>query len=90
MVSKSTLQAGGYVHGIIPKALVSSSNDDEDPGESSKQSGEILRSSEGVGKELLDDDVDGRLTLQIVRSMHEVSGFLSNGLSPRLTSDRES
>lgn len=34
--------------------------------------GEILKSSEGVGKDLLEDDVDGRLTMDIVGSMHEV------------------
>ncbi len=35
--------------------------------------GGLLKSSEGAGKDLLDDDVDGRLTMEVVGSMHEVS-----------------
>ncbi len=33
---------------------------------------ETLRSIEGAGKELLNEDYEGRLTMEVVMSMHEV------------------
>ena len=41
-------------------------------GTSSQVQGEQAKSREGLGRELLDDDEDGRLTMEIVSSMHEV------------------
>lgn len=50
------------------------------------------KSAEGVGKDLLADTHDGRLTMEVVGSMHEVSGvhgpcsgILALWPSPRLT-----
>jgi len=63
IVSKAALSAGGYAHGIIPRALVTVAN----PVQS-----ETLRSIEGAGKELLNEDYEGRLTMEVVMSMHEV------------------
>ena len=86
VVSHAALKAGGHVHGVLPRALVSrASEHTPSPGPSSgsgklngagasqPESGQIIRSQEGIGKDLLEDDVDGRLTMQLTGSMHEVS-----------------
>ena len=35
--------------------------------------GDAVKSREGQGKEVLTDDYDGRLTMQVTGSMHDVS-----------------
>ena len=62
MVSAAALEAGGYVHGIIPESLV----------ERASQTGNGLKSGEGQGVDILDNDYDGRFTTEITRGMHEV------------------
>lgn len=85
VVSKSALDAGGHVHGVLPRALItrasertpapgsSSASKSSTPTPSQPVSGELIRSKEGIGQDLLDDDVDGRLTMQVTESMHAVS-----------------
>ena len=68
MVSAAALEAGGYVHGIIPESLV----------ERASQTGNGLKSGEGQGVDILDNDYDGRFTTEITTGMHEVSHYLSD------------
>lgn len=68
MVSAAALEAGGYVHGIIPESLV----------ERASQTGNGLKSGEGQGVDILDNDYDGRFTTEITTGMHEVSRYLLN------------
>jgi len=63
MVSAAALEAGGYVHGIIPESLV----------ERASQTGNGLKSGEGQGVDILDNDYDGRFTTEVTKGMHEVS-----------------
>jgi predicted Rossmann-fold nucleotide-binding protein len=63
MVSAAALEAGGYVHGIIPESLV----------ERASQTGNGLKSGEGQGVDILDNDYDGRFTTEMTQGMHEVS-----------------
>lgn len=63
MVSAAALGAGGYVHGIIPESLV----------ERASETGNGLKSGEGQGVDILDNDYDGRFTTEITTGMHEVS-----------------
>jgi hypothetical protein len=76
IVSQSALKAGGIVHGIIPKALVSSANA-EPVSKSSpeKDASGNVRSGEGGGEDVVNDggDYEGRMTTEVVQSMHEVS-----------------
>jgi len=74
IVSKAALSAGGYAHGIIPRALVTVANQHTPKPESVSLpvQSETLRSIEGAGKELLNEDYEGRLTMEVVMSMHEV------------------
>ena len=72
MVSSATLEAGGYVHGILPQALV------ERASEKTSAPGGVV-SQEGVGKDLIDGDYEGRMTGEITNGMHEAS------LPPRLS-----
>ncbi|WVQ71796.1 hypothetical protein IAR50_001338 [Cryptococcus sp. DSM 104548] len=67
VVSQSALSAGGYVHGIVPNALVQRAAESADApsAEASAQS------KEGSGEEIVKDDNQERLTTQIVRTMHE-------------------
>lgn len=69
MVSSATLEAGGYVHGILPKALV------ERASENTSAPGEVV-SQEGVGKDMIDGDFKGRMTGEITNGMHEVGPAL--------------
>jgi hypothetical protein len=75
-VSKAALDAGGFVHGIVPRALVERARENVPaPGSSSSteiSSPEDAKSGEGAGKDLLEDNVDGRLTVEIVGTMHDV------------------
>jgi hypothetical protein len=76
IVSKSALDSGGYVHGIVPTALVERASQNGSEASASKTSGPVpgdtLKSGEGSGTDLLEDDVDGRLTVEVVGTMHEV------------------
>ena len=73
MVSSATLEAGGYVHGILPQALVQRAS------EKTSTPGEVV-SQEGVGKDLIDGDFDGRMTGEITFGMHEVSSQITLGI----------
>ena len=79
MVSQAALSAGGYVHGVLPHAFVERVEDNkhavgstEDP-----ESNGRLKSAEGAGQDLLKDDPNGRMTVELVASMHTVSSRLS-------------
>ncbi|WRT67239.1 uncharacterized protein IL334_004205 [Kwoniella shivajii] len=64
VVSQACLKAGGLVHGIVPQALTERAAEHTPaPGAST--------SKEGQGEEVLNDDYDGRLTTDVVGSMHE-------------------
>jgi hypothetical protein len=69
MVSAAALEAGGYVHGIIPESLV----------ERASQTGNGLKSGEGQGVDILDNDYDGRFTTEMTLGMHEVSPLVPSG-----------
>ncbi|KAK4686873.1 cytokinin riboside 5'-monophosphate phosphoribohydrolase, partial [Tremellales sp. Uapishka_1] len=62
VVSQSALTAGGYVHGVLPRALVDVSEDNSNP-----------HSKEGQGKDVLNGvpEVKGTMSVEIVESMHE-------------------
>lgn len=67
VVSAAALEAGGYVHGILPKALVERASEN-----TSAEGGEV-KSQEGAGGDLLDGDQSGRMTLEVTAGMHAVS-----------------
>lgn len=47
-------------------------------------SGQTVKSKEGLGQDLLEDNVDGRLTMEVTGSMHSVSrADLEQGLTPK-------
>lgn len=77
VVSQSALVSGGLVHGILPRALMARASEvtSAPSGNASVSvSGEAtpnVTSAEGVGSDLLDEDYGGRLTMQVVASMHE-------------------
>lgn len=82
MVSQATLAAGGKAHGIVPKALTvraaehtpapaASASGSTTPASAQKTG--VVASTEGAGSDLLDDDYDGRFTMEVCGSMHEVS-----------------
>ncbi len=78
MVSQATLDAGGYAHGVLPRALLERASE-HTPGPSSLPTSSsttatrpITQSSEGVGNDLLENDYEGRLTMELVNGMHEV------------------
>lgn len=74
VISQSTLQAGGYVHGVLPKALVTRASEfTERPHSSAAPTPPPVASAEGKGADLLADDFGGRLSMEVVGSMHEVS-----------------
>jgi len=79
VVSHAAVQAGGHVHGVIPRALITRASEttaspaNGDGKASEPVPGEVIRSAEGKGKDLLDDDYDGRLSMQVTSSMHDVS-----------------
>ncbi|ADV19499.1 conserved hypothetical protein [Cryptococcus gattii WM276] len=70
VVSQSTLSANGYVHGIVPRALVEPASEPT-PTPWSTTNGDPARSKEGTGKDVVEDDKQDRLTVQVVGSMHE-------------------
>lgn len=80
VVSQAALQAGGYVHGIVPRALITRASertsaptvDLPNPKSTEGQSAKQVKSAEGAGEDLVDDDYDGRLTMSITESMHDV------------------
>ena len=68
MVSKAVLEAGGYSHGITPRALMERASERTSvPGGKSEG-----QSAEGQGNQVLNDDYDGRLTMEVTGSMHDV------------------
>lgn len=67
-MSHSALEAGGHVHGVLPRALMARAA--ESTPIPSRDAG--AKSNEGIGKDLLAEDYDGRLTMEVVGSMHEV------------------
>lgn len=73
MVSEAALDAGGYVHGIIPNAMLASSAGIYESG-SQSPSGEEQKEKgmRGAGTLVVHDDVRERLTMEIVGTMHEV------------------
>ncbi|KAK8869710.1 hypothetical protein IAR55_000278 [Kwoniella newhampshirensis] len=75
VVSQAAVKANGYVHGIVPQALTGrASEHTPTPGESTPapRSGGALKSQEGKGKDVLqDDDGQGKMTTEVVDSMHE-------------------
>ena len=73
MVSQAAAKSGGYVHGIIPKALVSRGSECTAAPGSSEPSN--AQSKEGAGEEILQEDSD-RVTMETVGSMHDVSKYL--------------
>ncbi|WWC69351.1 uncharacterized protein I206_103290 [Kwoniella pini CBS 10737] len=67
VVSQACLQAGGYVHGIVPQALTERASEHTPaPGTSSGS-----QSKEGQGEDVLGDGFGGTLTTDVVGSMHE-------------------
>jgi hypothetical protein len=74
VVSQSTLQHGGYVHGVIPEALITRAS--ETTATPAEARGSEVKSKEGTGQELVADNIDGRLTMEVVTSMHEVGTVL--------------
>ncbi|KAL1406820.1 hypothetical protein Q8F55_006229 [Vanrija albida] len=75
VVSQSHLKAGGYTHGLLPRALVARASEHTPHPSDSAFTGTpkdgAIKSAEGAGHDLLDDDFDGRLTMEVVGSMHE-------------------
>ena len=69
----------------MPRALLSRASEHTPAPEASSftlpQSGK-LTSEEGVGADILGDDHDGRLTMDMVGSMHEVRSQLVNVVPP--------
>ncbi|KAL7424079.1 hypothetical protein Q5752_001664 [Cryptotrichosporon argae] len=79
VVSQATLDAGGHVHGILPRALIERASErasgpdaavEAIDGDAEIEKGAV-QSGEGVGADLLADDFGGRLTMEVVGSMHE-------------------
>ncbi|GMK58875.1 hypothetical protein CspeluHIS016_0603170 [Cutaneotrichosporon spelunceum] len=73
VVSHAVLEAGGHVHGILPRALMSRAAEttpvpsrDANPAHAAN-----AVSAEGIGKDLLADNYGGRLTMEVVGGMHE-------------------
>lgn len=81
VVSQATLEAGGHVHGIVPRALMTRASERTSAptvnpvagSGGASQDKEKVQSAEGAGEDLVDSDYDGRMTLSVVDSMHEVS-----------------
>ncbi|OCF41437.1 TIGR00730 family protein [Kwoniella heveanensis CBS 569] len=79
VVSQASLQSGGYVHGIIPRALTERASEHTPApgtnGESSLSRASDVNgngaSQEGTGETILTDESGGRFTTDIVGSMHE-------------------
>ncbi|KAI9638051.1 uncharacterized protein MKK02DRAFT_42433 [Dioszegia hungarica] len=79
VVSQATLEAGGHVHGIVPRALMTRASERTSAptvnpvagSGGASQDKEKVQSAEGAGEDLVDSDYDGRMTLSVVDSMHE-------------------
>ena len=69
-VSQATLKNGGYAHGVVRRALIQRAS--EHTRIPTSASGQAIKSGEGSGTDILDDDYDGRLTMEVTGSMHEV------------------
>ena len=65
VVSAATLDAGGYVQGLLPKALV------ERASEATPAPGEI-KSGEGQGGDLITGEHEGRMSMEVTSGMHAV------------------
>ncbi|ODO10836.1 TIGR00730 family protein [Cryptococcus amylolentus CBS 6273] len=77
VVSQSALTAGGYVHGIVPNALVEGAA--ESPAASSAVTAEAnAQSKEGSGEEIVKDETQEKLTTQVVGTMHERKLAMAN------------
>lgn len=59
------------VHGVLPRALVGRAS--EATPVAGAPTSAVPASSEGKGADLLADDFQGRLSMSVVGSMHEVS-----------------
>lgn len=71
MVSNATSEAGGYVHGVLPRALL-----DSQMSAQGSSSSKVAQSGEGVGEDVLVDNHGGRVTMEIVEGMHEVGLYI--------------
>ncbi|RXK38603.1 TIGR00730 family protein [Tremella mesenterica] len=71
VVSKACLEAGGYVHGVLPRALVKRAAEYTPAPSSSGASTNQVKSEEGTGKEILTEDYGGRFTNQVTGTMHD-------------------
>ncbi|EKD01354.1 hypothetical protein A1Q2_04342 [Trichosporon asahii var. asahii CBS 8904] len=72
VVSSSALEAGGRVHGILPRALMARvSEHTPTPSRDPSSQPQPAVSAEGVGKDLLADTHGGLLSMEVVGSMHE-------------------
>jgi hypothetical protein len=77
IVSAAALDAGGYVHGIIPRSLIERAAESTlaaagHPATGSGSGSEGVKSGEGQGSDLLDHDFEGRFTTEVTSGMHEV------------------
>ncbi|KLT43633.1 hypothetical protein CC85DRAFT_284341 [Cutaneotrichosporon oleaginosum] len=71
VVSHAALEAGGRVHGVLPRALMARAAESTPIPSRDANPAHAAKSAEGLGKDLLADDYDGRLTMEVVGSMHE-------------------
>lgn len=69
------------MHGVLPRALIERASE-RTPAPSANGAGtpasglvssQAVKSKEGLGQDLLQDNVDGRLTMEVTGSMHSVS-----------------
>jgi hypothetical protein len=71
-VSQATLEAGGYAHGIIPRALTTRAS--EVTGAAFTDPSHNVKSVEGAGDDIMaENNYDGRFTTSLTDSMHSVS-----------------
>lgn len=79
VVSKAVLEAGGYAHGITPRALMQRASErTATPGSAPNGDAKDVKSKEGQGDDLLDEEYGGRLTMEVTGSMHDASDLSSN------------
>ncbi|KAK6903051.1 hypothetical protein I203_108312 [Kwoniella mangroviensis CBS 8507] len=74
VVSQSCLKAGGYVHGIVPRALTErASEHNPAPGSEGSESKSDSKSKEGQGDDVLSesDNYGDKFSTDVVGSMHE-------------------
>ncbi|ORY24976.1 hypothetical protein BCR39DRAFT_499646 [Naematelia encephala] len=70
VVSRAALESGGYVHGILPRSLMQRASEHTSAPGSNNNNGEV-KSGEGTGRDLLEDNYGGKLSTEVVGSMHE-------------------